>query len=231
VTRIGQYHDDLEVARLCCEGDRVVCRRLFEQAFRLARRILFRILGPDAEHEDVVQQAMIEVFASLPRYRGEASLKTWMGRICVNVARQVIRKRKRTRMTMSIDANSPMLSGQPGPFDQVEAIDLAVRLHRILDELDADKRIAVTLYELQGLSINEVASVTGVGLSTAKSRIWYGRKYLARAARKDPVLAQAMGHRQTEETNGLADPPGETNEPQSEPGRQTKGKHHDDSLL
>src|SRR3982751_1942991 len=75
-------------------------REALGEFYRLYRpevtRNLTRVLGPGrGDLEDVLQDVFIEVFRSINRFRGDSKLSTWLYRVCVNVALQRLRKRKR----------------------------------------------------------------------------------------------------------------------------------------
>jgi RNA polymerase sigma-70 factor (ECF subfamily) len=77
---------DLALVDRCVSGDRSAQRELFQQQKRRVHATLFRVLGANAEMEDLIQESFIEVFKSLRSYRGEAQLATWIDRIAVRVA-------------------------------------------------------------------------------------------------------------------------------------------------
>ena len=74
--------------------------RAFEAIMRRHNRLLFRsargIVDDDAEAQDVVQEAYLRAFSTLPSFRGDCALGTWMARIAINIARDTQRKQGRT---------------------------------------------------------------------------------------------------------------------------------------
>ena len=72
------------------------------------------------------------------------------------------------------------------------------RLYGVLERLSPDQRIAFALFEIDGRSLEEVASVTGVTVVAAKNRVARARRKVWDAARRDPVLAGYLGEEAAE---------------------------------
>src|SRR6516164_1541436 len=80
----------------CQRGDKEALGELYRRFRPEVTRNLYRVLGPGrGELEDVLQEVFIEAFRSIGRFRGDSKLSTWLYRVCVNVALQRLRKRKR----------------------------------------------------------------------------------------------------------------------------------------
>lgn len=159
--------------------------------------MLHRLLGPTADLEDAVQNTFIAAFGAFHRFRGEASVATWVTRIAVHVAHEQLRAGVRRHLplsSVSIDADDDSdKSDDARPADQ--ALDdrrLAARLHAALDQIKPKKRIAFLLYTVEGNSIEEVAALTGTSRAAAKSRVWFARRELIALAKRDPVLRELV---------------------------------------
>ncbi len=132
-----------------------------------------QLVGPDAA-EDVVQEAMIDAYRGLPRFRGNAAVGTWLYRITLNRCLQ----ERRRRQSLVVDAEPlELLARWEDPDYSVDPAVVAARrsqtetLHRVLEELPDAYRMALLLHDGQGLSAAELAEVTGIPLGTAKSNI------------------------------------------------------------
>ena len=107
-----------------------------------------RLTGPTPDLEDLVQTTFIQAFQSFARYRGEASLRTWLTRIAVHVALHQLRAGVRRRAPLELVPDSasphdPAASRRPaGGQDR----QLARRLHALLDRIAPKKRVAFLLY-------------------------------------------------------------------------------------
>lgn len=164
--------------------------------------LLRRMFGatPDVV-DDVFQNVFVEVMRSLPRFQGRAKLSTWIHRVALNVAYQEMRQQYgRTRLTpFSLESRAPHHHGaratrgddddggtaDADPRADVEGnalrADAARRVHAALSSLPPKQRIAVTLHDLEGLTLKEIADDLGLPLQTVASRVRLGRAHLADA--------------------------------------------------
>ena len=176
----------VELARRASAGDRAAQRTLFRDLKRPMHATLYRVLGSNRQVEDLLQEAFIELFRSLPSYRGEAKLTTWADRITTRVAYRHLR-RQRLLLTHDMPISSPTVVGTPE--HDLQAKEGVRRLYTALCAMKPHYRIAFALFSIDGRSLKEVAEATGVSLIAAKSRIWRARRLLNTAARADAVLA------------------------------------------
>lgn len=179
--------DDLALARRCAGGDPAAQRQLFRDQRARVHRTLYRILGSNAEMEDLVQDVFVEVFRSLDRFRGEAKLSTWVARISARVAMAHVGRRRPP--AQSLDSVPEVAAREPGADRVAEVREAAERLYRALDRVDAVQRVAFALHVIEGLPLREVADVMESSLVATKSRVWRARRELERRARRDPLLA------------------------------------------
>lgn len=179
--------EDLELARRCASGDAAAQRHLFREHRARVHRTLYRILGSNADMEDLVQDVFIEVFRSLARFRGEAKLATWIARISTRVALGAISRRPPA--TQSLDSAGDLEAKQASAEDVAVARQAARRLYDALDRVDPVQRVAFALHVIEGMPLREVAEVTDASLVATKTRVWRARRELEKRARKDPLLA------------------------------------------
>ncbi len=144
----------------------------------------FRHLGiPEADVPDLCQEVFVVVHRKLGEFEGRSSLKTWLYGICLRVASDHRRRAHVRNERAQADPGEHLASaGSFGPDARVEA---RAQLQALLAELDDDKRTVLVLYELEGLTMKEVAEVVGCPLQTAYSRLHAAR------ARLFEVLATA----------------------------------------
>jgi RNA polymerase sigma-70 factor (ECF subfamily) len=175
------------VAR-CQKGDKDALGELYRLYRAEVARNLHRMLGPGRmDLEDVLQEVFIEVFRSIARFRGDAKVSTWLYRVCVNVALQRLRKRKR-RNEVSAELNA-VETPEDGGETPERSLDNRRRLdavYGILDELSPKKRIVFILHEIEGREPKEIAGIVGAPVLTVRTRLHYARKeFYARAARDE----------------------------------------------
>ena len=177
----------------CRAGDANSLDRFFRLYCRYVERVIARLTGPTPDLEDLVQSTFIEAFRSFGRYRGEASLKTWVTRIAVHVALHQLRSGVRRSLPLELvpDADEPP-DPAPAADSEVSNKELANRLHELLDNIAPKKRVAFLLYTVEERSIDEVAALTGAGKAATKSRIWFARRELLAMVRERPDLRELV---------------------------------------
>ena len=158
--------------------------RVYNLALRLTRR-------PE-EAEDVTQEAFIKAYKALPAFAGRSGFYTWLFRITFNAAHSRLRSLGRRRAREKVvpmgapltddegpDAPAEPASPDPGPAEAVETRDSAERVRRAIDSLEPANRAVVVLREMEGLSYDEIADVTGSTRAAVKSRLHRARLSLA----------------------------------------------------
>jgi RNA polymerase sigma-70 factor, ECF subfamily len=129
--------------------------RLFEESRAPIRRLCYSYLNSASEVDDLFQEIMTNVWNSLPNFRGEAKLSTWVFRIAVNTA--LIHRRRRKRSEELPDMPDHRLSTQ----QDLERQEQLEALHRAIAQLGDQDRLIVSLL-LEGLGYREIADVTGI---------------------------------------------------------------------
>ncbi len=141
-------------------------------------QVVYRITGNPEDAWDAAQDAFLKAFRSLPAFRGDAAFGTWLHRIAINAALDIVRRRPaQTHDALETVAALPAESGDR----EVERRELQRRIHRAIAGLPADQRAAVVLRDVQGLSYGEIAAVLKVPLGTVRSRLSRARESLRQA--------------------------------------------------
>jgi RNA polymerase sigma factor (sigma-70 family) len=182
---IRDYSECTELAHRASSGDRAAQRELFRQLRSRVHGTLYRVLGSNELMEDLLQEAFIEIFRSLPHYRGESLLQTWADRITARVAYHHLR-RKKAGGDRSVAPIQLHVVGSPEEHAQHR--EGLKRLYGLFRCMKADDHVALALFMVDGRSLEEVAAVMGVTVVAAKNRVSRARRRLYDAARKDPIL-------------------------------------------
>jgi RNA polymerase sigma-70 factor (ECF subfamily) len=132
------------------------------------------------------------MFLAFPKFRGEASVRTWLHRIAINIAHHHLRQPRRRRDVPLDEANAAHADQDAAP-EALAANQLAARLYQHLDELDPPKRIALILHVIEDRPIAEVAAFTGASHAATKSRIFWARRALLKRLRRDPSFDERGG--------------------------------------
>ena len=176
------------MARRAAAGDRTAQREVFRRLKSPLHATLYRILGSNAQLEDLLQDAYIEIFRSLGSYKGEAQLSTWSNRIAVRVAFRYLRRARAAKL----ESVPPHLAVVGSSEDHMIHREGVRRMYAVMDRMKPEQRIAFALFTLDGRSLKEIADLTGVSLIATKSRLWRARQQLMSAARADGILAQYL---------------------------------------
>ena len=138
--------------------------------------VALRTIRDPYEAEDALQDALINAFQNASQYRGDAAVSTWLYRIVVNASLDRLRyQSRRTACTLPDDLSSLLADSR----DDVAEVDTSLTIMGALAQLPRDKREAVILVDLEGLSISEAASILQCPEGTIKSRCARGRSQLA----------------------------------------------------
>ena len=152
----------------------LVFAQVFAENAPYVWRALRRLGVREADVEDVCQEVFLVVHRRLADFEGRASVRTWLYGICLRAASSYRRRPHRMREEI---ASTPPEESIPAPQDDdLERKRALARLDVALDELDDDKRAVFVLYELEQLSMAEIAEATGCPLQTAYSRLHVARR-------------------------------------------------------
>jgi RNA polymerase sigma-70 factor (ECF subfamily) len=180
-----------DLARRCVEGDRAAQTRLFREEVRRVHGLLYRVLGPNGPHEDLIQETFLRVFRSLPQFRGESQLTTWIGGIALNVAYGYLRSNPPPAVRLELVPDARVDESEAE--QQVAARQGLRRVYQLLERMDPRLRIAFTLHAIDGRSLREVAELMSASLVATKARVWRARRELDKRAKRDPLLAAFLG--------------------------------------
>lgn len=176
----------------CRRGDRAALGAVFQSCSPALERLLARLLGPSADVEDVLQQTFMSAIAAFPRFRGEASVRTWLGKIAVNQAYEAMRKpevKRRARFEVVADH---VRVDHAGPDRVHEARRQLERLHVHLGSISPKQRIAFVLHVIEGHPMDDVAALMDANVAATKSRVMWARRTLLTKARRDPLLCELL---------------------------------------
>ena len=181
-----------ETIEACRRGDPRALDEVFRAQSPALERLLARLIGPGADLEDMLQQTFISAIRAFPRYRGEASIRTWLARIAVNEVRQHLRRpAQKRRVALELVPDEPRALDD-APDRQADHRQQLARLFHHLDAIGAKKRIAFVLTVIDGRSIEEAAALMGATPSATKSRVYWARRALLQRARRDPLLRDLL---------------------------------------
>ena len=190
-TEVRPTPDDQFLERLR-RGEAVAYERLVAEHSGDVYALLFRLTNDCEEARDLTQETFLRAFQSIGRFRGDASLKTWIYRIAINQARNRWRwwRRRKRDVTVSLDATDeqneqPLAATLPSenslnPEQETLAREREAQLRNALLGLKSAFRESVVLRDVEGFSYEEIAEMLQISIGTVKSRIARGRLELRR---------------------------------------------------
>lgn len=161
-------------------GDQEACRLLVERHSLSVFRLAYRMTGHEQDAEDLVQETFLRAFKQLPRFEGRANFLTWLHRITVNAALDLLRRRQRRPPSLSTEgpaaeAQDPVASlpaGTPAPDRQLLHLEIGEQVQAALDLLTPLERAAFVLRHFEEKSIAEISNALGLGENAAKQAIF-----------------------------------------------------------
>ena len=154
----------------------------FNEIVRLYQDYLFglvvRVVNDRDAAADAVQEAFFSCYRNLGRFRGD-SFRSWLTRIALNAATDVLRYRKRRPADpfpeWEDDTWQPPADEDASPERQAMRRQSSRMLASAMTKITDDQRRAILLFDVEGFDYQEIADITGVSLGTVKSRIHRGR--------------------------------------------------------
>jgi RNA polymerase sigma-70 factor (ECF subfamily) len=178
-----------ELVRRAQRGDRPAFAELFRRHKGDVARLVYRMLGPTPDAEDVVQEVFLQVHRSLGEFRGQAKFTTWLHRVSVNVV-LMVRRAARSRPVFAGEVRDDVEPDR-GMLPDEDAARRAriAAFRRLLDRLPEKKRTVFELHELEGITPIEISDMVGAPVLTVRTRLFYARKELAQMMTEEPALA------------------------------------------
>jgi len=164
------------------EGDMEAFRLLVEMHQARVIGTISKMLGSDAESEDLAQQVFIRVWKSAPRYQPTAKFTTWLFRITRNLVFNELR-RKRHFADQSEELPEPIERAEKEPDRVLLEGELQNAIQEAINQLPESQRMAIILRRYEEMPYEEIAKVMGTTVAAVKSIL-----FRARAELRDRLL-------------------------------------------
>ena len=178
---------DLEIVHRVQAGDVAAFDRLILKYRERVYGILYNMTSNREDAADLTQDAFIKAFQSIHRFGGQSSFFTWLYRIAVNSTLSHLRRvRLRSFFSLErIDSEEPIskeiiaaLTDKAGAERDTYVRELQEKLNDAMHKLSIKHRTVVTLFEIDGLSHQEIAEVMDCSVGTVRSRLHYAKQLL-----------------------------------------------------
>jgi RNA polymerase sigma-70 factor (ECF subfamily) len=184
----GRERDPADLLARIRRGDgeafELVAREQAPRLFRLA----LRLTGRREDAEDLVQETLLRALPALKRFEGRARLSTYLTRALSNLWKNRLRSQKRSRLVdwfrgrrpeeEDDDSRTLAVDDAPSPLERLEAKDRARLVREAVSRLEPRRRLTLLLREVEELSYEEIATMTGVPVGTVRSRLARAREDL-----------------------------------------------------
>jgi RNA polymerase sigma-70 factor (ECF subfamily) len=187
VVHLPILESDAAVVAALRAGERAGGAALYDRHHAYVRRVLTRVLGPDADLHDLIQDVFVAAIDSIDALLEPSALRSWLAAISVNIVRVELRRRTKGRL-VSLRPHSE-LPELPAPVTTPELGEAVRATYRVLGTLPADERIPFALRFIEGMELSEIASVCQVSLATTKRRLMSAQKKFVNIARTHPALS------------------------------------------
>ena len=147
-----------------------------------------RMLPDAAEAEDITQETFVRAYQSLRGFRGASSFQTWLYRIASNLVIDSVRRhRRREEGVISLDAPLDTEEGElsreladlrRGPEEEATGAAVQKEVRAAIAKISPKLRAVLVMYDIQGMSYQEIAQILGCPLGTVKSRLFNARMQL-----------------------------------------------------
>jgi len=175
-----QVTEDQLVAR-CRSGDVDAFAQIYAQYERQVYRYAYHLLGHRDDADDIKQETFVKAFQAMPGFRSEASLQTWLLKICGNLCRDKIKSWDRRKVSYDARLEDDSLPGDAfaeDPMHIVARSQMTETVFLALQGMPAAQRDIILLHEVEDLSYEQIANVLGCSRTSVKLRIFRARRCL-----------------------------------------------------
>jgi RNA polymerase sigma-70 factor (ECF subfamily) len=149
---------------------------------------VWRLLGADPDHNDVVQQIFYRILRQGVRIRDPERLDAWVQSVAVNAVYEWLRRRQVRRVFLKglrTETHADLVR-------DVEVRDLLLRTKSVIERLGPKDRVAFTLYFVERRTLAEIAEVCGYSITTAKRRVTQANRRFQKLLSKNPDLERLL---------------------------------------
>jgi len=178
-----EQREEQKIIKQALQGDDQAFEWIIVRYQNLVYSVALRTLDDENSAADISQESFMKAFAALGSYRG-GKFRSWLMQIVVNNCYDVLRKRKRRKVSsldeIPTDESTPdsLIDSQETPHEYAERMELHEVLEYGLQSISPDQRIPLILYDIHGYSYDEVAEIVNIPIGTVKSRISRSRAKL-----------------------------------------------------
>jgi RNA polymerase sigma-70 factor, ECF subfamily len=174
-----------DILRKAAAGDIDAFEQIYRAYSAFVYNVAYRMVEAREDAEEVTQEVFLTVHRKLGSFLFRSSLKTWIYRITVNSAINLLNKRNRDHKgRVDSDYALEHVAAPDVGHDNLDTEDRDQKINRLLGVLNPDERACIVLRNIQGLSYEETARALNVNLNTVRTRLKRGREKMLKMGRE-----------------------------------------------
>lgn len=181
---LKQRYNDFELVAGLKAADMTISAAFFDQYNDKINRMVWKLLGNDLEHNDIVNNIFLDIMTSIKTIRNPEALPKWVSSVTLNAVRRELRSRKYRRFFTPLNPTSDEYDIQ----ESNNGRELYNRVFKVIRNMSPDNHIVFALRFIEGYTFEEIAEIKNCSLITAKRHAKKSREEFMKKAQTDLVL-------------------------------------------
>lgn len=175
------FLDEKEIIKGCIRGDVKAQRHVYDHYGPVLMGLCLRYAGNREDAEEIFHDALMKVFNSIEKFKGDSSLKTWVNRIGINTALDFLRRKRNALMVEHISENTLAVPDDNDEQDISMEAEMAMKL---LHSLPVSQQIILNLYVIDEYSHKEIGQQLNISEEASRTQYSRAKKALAELVKK-----------------------------------------------
>src|SRR5476651_1763875 len=171
----------------CKQGSKKACYELYRLYAKAMLNVAYRVVGNEAEAEDVLQEAFVDAFNRIKDFRQETTFGLWLKQIVVHRAINLLRKRKMEWAELE-DGELENIADEE-PDDEEEMLYKVDRVKAAIKELPEGYRVVISLYLLEGYDHEEIGQILNISENTSRTQFLRAKRKLTELLKMKGLVA------------------------------------------
>jgi RNA polymerase sigma-70 factor (ECF subfamily) len=184
---VGSADDEAEILARLVSGDRDAIGWLLDRFGREINSLVWRMLGADPEHDDLVHDVLCRIMERIGEVRDVKALRGWVFRVTVHSIYDTLRKRRIRRLFWAGEEAFEHLVVQGPDF---EAREMLAETYRIISSLSPRHRLILSLKLIESLGVPQIAQITGLAERTVYRELRRAQDKFHRQVERNPRLRE-----------------------------------------
>jgi len=185
-TKTERQHTDKQLVDSILGGDLHAFKLLISETENLVAHLAFKMIPVAADRKDIAQEVYLKVYKSLPKFRFQSKLSTWIGQITYNTCLHYLEKKRPVLLESffedtDISIDNLANAGEPAENEtesRLLAKELNETMNQAVQQLPAMQQTLIGLYYHQELSLSEISGITNLSEGSLKSHLFRARQQL-----------------------------------------------------